>query len=226
MSKSHHHTGHRSRLRQRYLNSGSEGLHDYELLELLLTYAIPLRDVKPVAKELLNRFDNFAGVVDASPEELQDIPGIGAASSVLIKIVKDVCCSYLAERMEKRDALVSPAAVRDFARMKLSGKKDEALMVIYLNTKNHVNDYEILHVGTIDQTMVYPRTLIKKALSNNSSGLIIVHNHPSGICDPSEEDKRLTNAVRSAVETVDIRLVDHLIVGKGGYFSFIENELL
>ena len=221
-----HHIGHRSRLREKYLKSGADGFHDYELIELLLTYAIPQKDVKPIAKELFTRFHSFSGIIDAPLAEISKIPGMGESSSILVKLVRDISSAYLAARMREQDILSSPASVTDFARMKLSGHEDESFMVIYLNTKNHVSDYEIIQTGTIDRAVIYPRNLIKKSLASNASGLIIVHNHPSGICDPSEEDKTLTTAIKNAVEAVNIRFLDHLIVGKSGYFSFFENGLL
>ncbi len=221
-----HQKGHRERLRQKYVAAGPKALHDYEMVELLLTYAIPQRDVKPIAKELLARFGNFAGIVDAPLEELAEIKGLGTTSAILLKVVKEVSLEYLADKMKEKNSLSSPQAVRNFARMKLAGYLDEAFMVIYLNTKNHVNDYEIIQEGTIDQAIIYPRTLVKKALAKNASGVIIVHNHPSGICEPSGDDKRLTDAIKNAVLTVNIRLIDHIIVGKAGYFSFVENKIL
>ncbi|OGV39267.1 MAG: hypothetical protein A2020_02245 [Lentisphaerae bacterium GWF2_45_14] len=221
-----HHIGHRARLREKYLKTGSKGFHDYELMELLLTYAIPQRDVKPIAKELFKRFHSFSGIIDAPLLEISKVSGFGKNSSILVKLIKDISAEYLAAQMREQDVLTSPASVTDFARMKLSGHEDESFMVIYLNTKNHVSDYEIIQTGTIDRAIIYPRNLIKKSLASNASGLIIVHNHPSGICDPSDEDKTLTTAVKNAVEAVNIRFLDHLIVGKSGYFSFFENGLL
>lgn len=221
-----HHMGHRSRLREKYVKSGADSFLDYELMELLLTYAIPQKDVKPIAKELFRKFHSFSGIIDAPLAEIRKVPGLGDTSSILVKLVRDISSAYLAARMREQDILTSPDSVTNFARMKLSGHEDESFMVIYLNTKNHVSDYEIIQTGTIDRAVIYPRNLIKKSLASNASGLIIVHNHPSGICDPSEEDKTLTMAIKNAVEAVNIRFLDHLIVGKAGYFSFFENGLL
>jgi DNA repair protein RadC len=218
--------GHRERLRKKYITAGIGGLHDYEAIELLLTYAIPLRDVKPLAKELLARFEDAAGIIDATHSELCEIKGISSNTAVLLTLVKDICSMYLENKMRDKDALSSPEAVRNFARMKLCGLRDEAFMVIYLNTKNHVNSYEIINEGTVDQAIVYPRNIIKKALATNASGLILTHNHPSGICEPSNDDIRITNAIKEAVKTLSIRLIDHVIVGRSGYFSFVEGGLL
>jgi DNA repair protein RadC len=218
--------GHRKRLRKRFQRAGPEGLHDYELLELLLTYAISQRDVKPIAKELIKRFGSFCGVLDAGQQELEEVPDLGPISVTLIRLVKELGGAYLAEKMEQKDLLSSPQAVVDFARVKLSGLPYEALMVIYLNIKNEVIDHEILHEGTVDRVIIYPRRILEAALAHHAASLILVHNHPSGYPEPSGEDKRLTGAITEAVRTVDIRVVDHIIVGREGHFSFREERCL
>ena len=135
MADQPHYIEHRKRLRERFQKTGAEGLHDYELLELLLTYAIPRKDVKPTAKELIARLGSLSKVMDASQMELEAINGLGATSATLIRLVKELCAAYLSERMKGRDALSSPDAVADFARMKLAGLPHEAFMVVYLNVK-------------------------------------------------------------------------------------------
>jgi len=218
--------GHRSRLRQKFIKSGSEALHDYELLELLLTFSIPRQDVKPLAKALLMHFKGLPGVFDASAEELCSVPGIAENTAVLIRLMKELCCEYLKENLQGKDILSSPEAVRNFARMKMAGMKDEAFLLIYLDTKNHVIDHELAGQGTLDQAVVYPRTMIRQALARNAAGLIIVHNHPSGSCEPSPDDKHLTSTLRDALKPAHIRLLDHLVIGKNCCFSFVEEGLL
>lgn len=226
MSEKPHYVGHRERLRERFRKTGSEGFHDYELLELLLTYGIPRKDVKPIAKELIKRFGSVAGVLDASEKDLLGVPGMGPISSALLKIIKELCWVYLGEKMKHRDVLSSPQAVFDFVRMRLSGASNEVFMVIYLNTKNEVIDYEIVQEGTIDRAVVFPRKILEHALSNHASGLILVHNHPSGHKEPSREDKLLTQSIIEASRSLDLRILDHIVVGKDGCFSFMENNLL
>ena len=218
--------GHRDRLRSKYRNAGLEGLHDYEQLELLLTYAISRRDVKPVAKKLLAKFKNLAGVLDADMDELCQVEGLAENSALLLKLLKDLCSEYLSEKMEKKDVLNSPESVKSFLKMKLSGLKEEVFLVIYLNTKNHVLCSEIMHEGTVDQTAVYPRNILKRALEIHASGLILVHNHPSGISKPSQDDIGLTNTIKEIVAALNLRLLDHLVVAKDGCFSFVESGLL
>ncbi len=201
-------------------------MHDYELLELLLTFSIPRRDVKPVAKKLISTFGSLPGVLDADQKELEKLSGVGSMSASLIRLVKELYTTYLAENMKKQDALSSPEAVINFSRVKLSGLSNEAFMVIYLNVKNEVIDYALLQEGTLDNVAVYPRRIIETALSHHASGVILVHNHPSGNPMPSKEDKLLTKDIVDASLALDIRVLDHLIVGSNGYFSFMENNLL
>jgi len=217
---------HRKRLREKFLKAGAEGFHDYELLELLLTFAIPRVDVKPAAKALMKRFGTLNAVLDATQSELQSVSGMGPTSAVLIRLVKELFSAYLAERMEGKDVLSSPSAVVDFARVKLAGLPHEAFMVIYLNVKNRVIDHEVLQEGTVDRAIVYPREIVKAALTHKATGLLLSHNHPSGDPEPSQEDKHLTRSVIEAARTVEIKVLDHIIVGKNGYFSFQENRLL
>jgi DNA repair protein RadC len=226
MTEKPHYFEHRKRLRERFQKAGTEGLHDYELLELLLTYAILRKDVKLTAKNLIDRFGNISGVLDASQSELESIKGLGSVSATLIRLVKELCGIYLSERMKGRDLLSSPQSVVDFARMRLAGLPHDAFMVIYLNAKNEAIEHEIIHEGTVDRAIIYPRRIIESALAYHASGLILIHNHPSGHPEPSEEDKRLTRAVTEAAKTMDLRVVDHIIVGKNGYFSFMEERLL
>jgi DNA repair protein RadC len=221
-----HYLEHRKRLRERFNKGGSEGFHDYELLELLLTYAIPRKDVKPMAKDLINRFGSLSGVLDANEQDLEKISGAGPISVTLIRLVKELCGAYLGEKIKGRDILSSPQAVVDFARMKLSGLPHETFMVIYLNTKNEVLKYEMTQEGTVDRAVVYPRRIIEGALAHHASSLILIHNHPSGHHHPSEEDKLLTRNIVEAVRPLDLRILDHIVVGKDGYFSFKENKLL
>ena len=226
MQENVHYLGHRERLRERFQKAGTEGFQDYEILELLLTYAIPRRDVKPIAKQLVKRFGSLGGILDASLRELGEVPELGPNSAVLIHLVKETCGAYLGERLKHRDLLNSPQAVADFARMKLAGLPNEVFMVIYLNVKNEALNYEVIHEGTVDSSVVYPRRVLEGALAHHATGLILVHNHPSGHATPSWEDKQLTKAVIKAVEPVEIRVLDHIIVSKAEYYSFVENNLL
>ena len=221
-----HYINHRKRLRERFQKAGANGMHDYELLELLLTFSIPRKDVKPIAKKLISTFGSLSGVLDAEQKELEKINGVGPMSASLIRLVKELYSNYLAENMKKQDVLSSPEAVINFSRVKLSSLSNEAFMVIFINVKNEVIDYSLLQEGTLDNVAVYPRRIMESVLSRHASGIILVHNHPSGNPVPSKEDKLLTKEITDAAYALDIRVLDHLIVGKDGYFSFMENNLL
>ena len=218
--------GHRSRLRERFKKTRLEGFHDYEFIELLLTYAIHQRDVKPIAKALIQRFNGIKGIFDASIEELTSVKGIGERTAILIKLLKEGATSYLKTRIKGKEVLSSPQEVFNFCRHAISGEKNEKFMVIYLTTKNEVIEVETLEEGTINQTAVYPRKVIEGALRHNASALIFVHNHPSGDPTPSRTDRQLTEDLKKAASTIDITIHDHIIIGKNSHFSGRENGWL
>jgi len=166
-----HYLEHRKRLRERFIRNGPEGMQDYEILELLLTFAIPRKDVKPLAKDLMGRFGSFSAVLDASQKELEEVAYLGPISSTLIRLVKEIGGVYLAEKLKKKEVLSSPQAVLDFARLKLAGLPWEVFMVIYLNSKNKVLGHQILQEGTVDRAAIYPRRLIEEALARHAAGI-------------------------------------------------------
>jgi DNA repair protein RadC len=221
-----HYAGHRARLRERLAMTRGEGLHDYEALELLLAHAIPRRDVKPLAKGLLARFGGLAEVFDAETAELESVEGMGPAAASLILLVKTIFVACSAAGMKARDLLSSPGAAVEFARVKLAGLAHEQFMVIFLNAKNEIIAHEIVQEGTVDRAVVYPRTIVEKALARRAVGVILVHNHPSGHPEPSAEDRAITRLIADACRTVDVRILDHLVIGRAGHFSFAEQNLL
>ncbi|MEK7314512.1 MAG: DNA repair protein RadC, partial [Deltaproteobacteria bacterium] len=185
------HAGHRKRLKDRFLKSGLEGFHDYEIVELLLTYAIPRRDVKPLAKKLITRFGGLKGIFDAASTELAVIEGVGDNAAILVNLIKAVSAEYLKERALKKDVVRSSKDVLDYLKVTLSGEKLEKFLAIYLNAKNEILSVETLQEGTIDQTAVYPRKAMERALRHNAKSVIFVHNHPSGDATPSKSDREL-----------------------------------
>jgi DNA repair protein RadC len=221
-----HYKGHRERLRARFLNGGPESLQDYELLELLLTFAIPMQDVKPLAKDLLARFRSFAGVLDASPAELVQVQNIGQHAATLIRLVKACAEYYLKEEVIKRRSIPSLPVLVDYCRTSMGGLKDEQFRVIFLNPQNEIIAEETIQEGTVDQTVVYPRKVLEGALKYKATGLILVHNHPSGKLTPSTADRELTRAIIQAAQPLAITVHDHLIIAKQGYYSMAEHHLL
>lgn len=220
-----HYLGHRKRLRKRFKEAGSKGFHDYELLELLLTFSIPRRDVKPIAKELIKRFGNLSGVLNAGYSDLIMINGIGEVSTLFIRLIKEIQDHILFEAAQKRDLLSSPKSVVDFSKSKLSSS-NEKFMVLYLNPKNELIEYLLISEGTVDNVAVYPRKIVEGAISMHASSIILVHNHPSGHVEPSDEDKQITGEIIKACKHLDIRVLDHIIVGSSDHYSFSENGIM
>ena len=221
--------GHRERLRRRFEEFGGDALAPHELVELLLTFSILRRDVKPVAKTLLARFGSIAAMLDADASELRTVPGIGNVTPVLIRLVRELHVKHQAQELLGAKTLATPAAVHEFVRSRLAGRRDEIFLVIYLTTKNKllkIVDIETNAEGTVDQAAVYPRKIVRKALECNASALILAHNHPSGDHKPSDDDLVLTNTIKDAFKHFDIRILDHIVVGDGNYYSFKENKLL
>jgi DNA repair protein RadC len=221
-----HYHGHRQRLRTRFLTGGAGALQDYELLELLLTFAIPYSDVKPLAKRLIEHFGSFNQVFDASPQALMEFTGLREYSAVLIKLVK--ACSEHALKAEalKRQQIESLATLVDYCRTAMGGLPDEQFRVIFLNSQNEIIAEEIVQEGTVNQTVVYPRKVLELALKHKATGLILVHNHPSGNLTPSAADQELTRALVKASRALNLTVHDHLIIGRHGYFSLAEQNML
>jgi DNA repair protein RadC len=218
--------GHRRRIKQKFKQQGLAGLNDYEVLELLLTWCILRKDVKPAAKKLLERFHSFQGVVDAPLEELTAVSDIGEHSALLIKLVRACCDYYLAAAVKQRDIISSPQSLISYLRTSMATLHDEQFRVVYLNAKNEILHHEVVQEGTIDQTAVYPRKIVERALAAGAVSIIVVHNHPSGDPAPSTHDRRLTEALVRATKVLSIRVHDHIIVGRYGYYSFAENSAL
>ncbi len=210
--------GHRRRLRERFLRAGLDGLLDYESIELLLTYAILRSDVKPPAKLLLEEFGSIEKVLDAPAADLLECKGVGPSAVTLILLVRQLCTKYLEQKVRGVDVFDSTSKVVDFLRMKLGGGRKETCIVLFLNAQNHLIDYEI-YPGTVDRASIYAREVAEKALLYRACGVILAHNHPSGVCDPSPADLQLTRKLKAALELLTIELCDHIIVTPSAYRS-------
>ena len=218
--------GHRERLRNRYIHAGENGLPDYDMLELLLTYAIQRRDVKPMARRLLERFHDLSGIMDASLEDLCKIEGIGPNSAVLITLIRSLCTRYLENKLIGMDVIDCGETLENYARMRLSAFTDEAFLLIFLDVKNHVIDSEVFARGTYDTIILQPRRIAEDAVAHKAPKLIVVHNHPSGITDPSASDIDFTRKLEAVLSPLDISLLDHLVVSRVGVYSFLNHGLL
>lgn len=223
-----HYFGHRQRLRDRFLKLGLDGFADYEVVELLLTLAIPRSDVKQPAKALIAQFGNLRGILDASNEELEAVKGIGSVAPVALKIIKAAATLYLQQCGEGQDTLAEPSRLTDFWRMRIGGLPNEVFHVAYLDSGYRLlrEGVEPLEEGTIDRAVVYPRKVIEAALFRKAAVLVLAHNHPNGNVSPSEQDKLLTRAIVLAAETVNLKVLDHLIVSPNECFSFRKAGML
>jgi DNA repair protein RadC len=214
--------GHRERLRRRFLLGGGRDMPDYELLELLLTIAIPRRDVKPLAKELIRKFGSFAGVVNAPLEELMLVKGVKENTAAVLRIVRECSVRSSWQSLKGMDAPVISDfdAMVDYCRSAMAYQTVEEFRIIFLNSKLYVIGEEIQQRGTVDQVAIHPREVIKSAMMHGASAMILVHNHPSGIVTPSKADMEITKRIKEAAEAVSIRLFDHLIISKSSVYSF------
>ncbi|MDW8352841.1 MAG: DNA repair protein RadC, partial [Anaerolineae bacterium] len=221
-------SGHRKRLRERFLKAGLDGLADYEVVELLLTLAIPRADVKQPAKALIARFGNLRGILDAPIEELAAVRGLGSVTPVALKIIRAAATLYLQQSCEAQESLADPSRLADFWRMRIGALPNEVFQVAYLDTGYRLlrDGVETLEEGTVDRAAVYPRRVVEAALRRGAAALVLAHNHPNGRALPSEQDKTLTRAVVLAAETVGLKVVDHLIVTADDAFSFRKAGLL
>lgn len=214
--------GHRERLRRRFLLGGGRDMPDYELLELLLTIAIPRRDVKPLAKELIRKFGSFAEVVNAPLEELMLVKGVKENTAAVLRIVRECSVRSSWQSLKGTDAPVISDfdAMVDYCRSAMAYQMVEEFRIIFLNSKRYVIGEEIQQRGTVDQVAIHPREVIKSAMMHGASAMILVHNHPSGIVTPSKADMEITKRIKEAAEAVSIRLFDHLIISKSSVYSF------
>lgn len=227
MIKKNPNEGHRERLRDKFLKSGLDSLHDYEIIELLLTLGTPRRDCKQQAKDALSKFKTLKGVLEASAEELQEIKGIGQNNWFGIKLFQAVSERYLKEKIiGKEVTLKSAKAVFDYLFMSLQKEKKEIFKVLFLDGQNKLIEAEDLFEGSTTSSVVYPKEIMKKAIKHNAVSLIFVHNHPSGEIVPSQSDKEVTRNLCQAGEVMQIQVLDHIIIGNNKYFSFADEGLL
>lgn len=222
------HQGHRARLRARFLRSGLQGLADYEIVELLLTLAIPRSDVKPQAKQLIQRFGTVRAILDASIDELQAVVGLGDVAPVALKLIREVAGLYLQQVAEGQPAFIDRERLAEFWRLRIGALPYEVFEVAYLDAGYRLlrDGVERLEEGTVDRAAVYPRTVIAAALRRNAAAIVLAHNHPNSRVQPSEQDKTLTRAIELAASTVQLRVFDHLIISADATFSFRQEGLL
>jgi DNA repair protein RadC len=219
-AEAEHHAGHRQRLKERFVNAGPEALPDYELLELVLFAAIPRRDTKPLAKRLIDRFGSFAEVVNAPPDRLREVKGVGDAAITQLKLVRASALRIMQGRIMQRPVLGSWSAVLDYCRAAMGFEAQEQFRILFLDKRNRLIADEVQQRGTVDHTPVYVREVVKRALEHSASAIILVHNHPSGDPTPSRADIDMTRQIVAAAGPLGVAIHDHIIVGRHGHASF------
>jgi len=218
--------GHRERLRKRFLQAGRGALADYELLELLLTYAMLRVNTKPLAKALLHRFGTFVNVLQQPYERLMEIKGIGPKTATFIQVVQASLTRSMEADVEQQLSISGPEDIFAFVRLHLGPRSHECVYAFYLNNSRHVVHQAEVGMGTVDRTPLYPREILKPALVHNATGIILVHNHPEGQPVPSEHDLEMTTRLEEVAAHLGIRLLDHLIVTRLQAYSIKKGKLL
>lgn len=221
-----HYHGHRERLRRRLLDRGAASLADHEILEFLLFGARPRGDTKPLAKALIARFGNLAGVLSAGPQELATVEGIGDAAIAVLKLVPEAARRLALEEVLDRPVLGSWQKVLDYCRIVVGREKIEQFRLLFLDTKNRLIADEMQQRGTLNHAPVYPREVVKRALELDAAALIMVHNHPSGDPTPSKADIEITRQIQTAAAELGITVHDHIVIGRTGHNSFKSLGLL
>lgn len=221
-----HYTGHRKRLRERFLAHGAEAVPDYELLEMMLFPAKPMGDVKPLAKALLSKFGSFGKVLHADHAELLKVEGANEAAVAAIKVTKAAAERLLKEEVVQRDVIKSWTQLLDYCRLHIGHQTNEEFHVLFLNHKLELIADERQQKGTINHTPVYPREVVKRALEIGASSLILVHNHPSGDVTPSAPDIDVTKQIIQAAKPLGIEVHDHVIISAKKHFSFKSKGLI
>jgi len=215
--------GHRRRLRERFIKSGLDGFHDHEVLELLLTYAIPRRDVKKIAKALLKEFKSLAAVFDAPRTLLLNTQGLGPQASVLIKLIPAVLGRYQQDRWKQSRVFHSTSQAVDFLSSLLSFERNEIFCVLALNSRNELIAVERIQKGTVNRTAVFPRLVVEAALKHRATAVSFAHKHPGGDPTPSEADRQVTRKLNRILKDLDIAVHDHIIIAGLKSHSFAEH---
>lgn len=218
--------GHRKRLRERFVQSGLEGFHDYEIIELLLTLGTPRRDCKQMAKEAIKECKGLRGVLDASVEELQRIYGIGPANSFGIKLFQAVAERMAKEKIPEKLNLDFAQSIVDYLQKAIGIEQKEHFIALYLDAREGLIESRTISVGTLNASLVHPREVFEPAVALHAAGIIVAHNHPSGSAEPSGDDREITKRLVETGRILGIEIRDHIIIAKTEHFSFRQQLLL
>ena len=214
------------RPREKLLAQGPQTLSDAELLAIFLRVGVVGKSAVDLARDLLHAFGSLNGIFNASREALTSVNGMGDSKYAQLQAIFEMARRALSEQMKQRDALTSPQQVRDYLCLKLGGLTREVFVVLFLDAQNRVIAQEELFAGTLSQTSVYPREVVKRALHHNAAAVILAHNHPSGVAEPSRADELLTHALKEALTLVDVRVLDHFVIAGNSVLSFAERGMM
>ncbi|MBN1379263.1 MAG: DNA repair protein RadC [Gammaproteobacteria bacterium] len=212
--------------REKLLSHGAGCLSDAELLAIFLRTGCKGKSAVELGQELIDHFKGFRDLLSAESSSIKTINGLGVAKYVQLKAVMEMARRYLSECLARGQQLTSPADTRNYLLLRMRDYPHEVFACLFLDNKHRVIAYEEMFRGTIDSASVYPREIVKRALEHNAAALILAHNHPSGVCEPSVADRSITERIAAALNLVDIRLLDHLVVGDSNCLSFAETGLL
>lgn len=218
--------GHRKRLREKLIKAGIDALSDYEVIEILLTLGTPRKDCKVLAKELMKKFGSIHEIIYADDNELLNFKGIGPNNIFGIKLAREIIKSFHKSKLMKRKRIKSAGDIVDYLTSSMGYMKREMFKTVFLNVKNEILKVDDLFIGTVNESPVYPREIMRKVFIYNATSIIIVHNHPSGDVSPSKGDILVTEKIKNICNTMDISLLDHIIIGKDSYYSFAEEGLI
>jgi DNA repair protein RadC len=215
-----------ARPREKLLSRGAAALADAELLALLLRTGIAGTGVLQLAQSLLDRFGGLAGLLHADVQSLKSIKGLGPAKRAELAAVLEIARRVLAERLAERPGFEQPQAVKDYLRLQLAALDHETFGVMFLDAQHRLLVFETLFRGTLTHTAVHPREVAKRALALNAAAVVLAHNHPSGLAEPSRADELITQSIRQALQLVEVQVLDHVVVGRNGTVSFAQRGLL
>ena len=221
---------HRKRVKEKFLKTNFEGWHDYEILEFILFFSIPRIDTKPIAKELIKKFGSLKEVLLADTDKLKEIfkevAGVGDNTIYFFRFLKNIALMYSEFQIKEKEKISSPQDAITFLKNLIGTSKEEKMTALFLDASNKVVDYDIISEGTVARSAVYPSKVVKNALLKDARSVIVAHNHPGGVCKPSQNDIIATEAIQKALKTVDVMLLDHIIVTNADYYSFKDNGLI
>ncbi|UUV19812.1 DNA repair protein RadC [Fusobacteria bacterium ZRK30] len=226
--KAKEHSGHRDRIKSKILKNGLDGFLDYEILEALLFYTIPMKDTKESAKKLLNEFKTLERVLSASKDEILSlkIKGITENTCIYFRLLHDLNKKLYKEKFREQIVLNSVEAAYDYLKSSIGLLEKEVFKIIFLSADNKYLGDEIIFLGTIDRSQIYPREIVKCVLKYNAKSVIFSHNHPSGNPKPSQADLEITKKLKKILEPLEVRVLDHIIITPEKYYSFSEEGII